>query len=189
MHAGQGDPGTLGVTPRSLRRWRVSGSEHSSSIRTCAIVAGQSIAPTQFLLTEWTLKVGLLVTGENVALKVVPTVEARLAVGVLTSVLFRGRLWEVEVVWVRRPPGRRAWLQRGVTGEHVGTWCHRPLQRVLRERERVRLAFQRWSTDIEGAGASETLTHSIMGTPWTCRRWRHVYRTGMCWDRRGWGGG
>jgi len=69
-------------------------------------MAGQCIAPAQLLLTEWTLKVGLLVTGENVALEAVPAVEARITVWVLASVLLRGRLWEVEVVWVRRPPGR-----------------------------------------------------------------------------------
>ena len=104
-------------------------------------MTGQRVAPAQLLQTEGTLEVGLLVAGEDVPLEVVPAVEARVAVWILAPILFRGRLWEVEAVWVRDRGGGGAWLERGgMAGMHVGTWCHGPLlERVLGERERIRL--------------------------------------------------
>ena len=107
-------------------------------------MTGQRVAPAQLLQTEGTLEVGLLVAGEDVPLEVVPAVEARVAVWILAPVLFRGRLWEVEAVWVRGRGGGGGgggWLAReGMAGMHVGTWCHGPwLERVLGERERIRL--------------------------------------------------
>jgi len=62
-------------------------------------MAGQRVAPAQLLQTELTLKLGLLVTREDVPLQVVSTVEARVTTRILAFVLFRrGRLREAEVV-------------------------------------------------------------------------------------------
>lgn len=106
--------------PGSLVWSGVLSSEYSSSVRTCPKMTGQGVASAQLLQTEGTLKVGLLVTRENVALEVVSTVEAGFATRILAFVLFRGRLWEVEVVWVLWA-GRRAWVYR-MGGMHVRTW-------------------------------------------------------------------
>lgn len=108
---------------------RMMGSEDSSSVRTGAKMAGQGVAPAELLQTERTLKVGVLVTRKNVALEVVPTVEARVTIRVLALILLWRGLWEVEVVWVRWR-GRGARLER-MSGVHVGTWCDGPLQGVL----------------------------------------------------------
>ena len=132
----------------------VLGSEYSSSIRTCPKMTGQRIASAQLLLAEGTLKVGFLMTRENVSLEVVSPVEARFTTRILAFILLRRRLWEVEVVWVLYPR-RRAYVCR-MGGMHVRTWSHRSLERVLRERERIRLHSFHWcSTNIKGAEASK----------------------------------
>jgi hypothetical protein len=94
-------------------------------------MAGQRVAAAQLLEAEGTLKVGFLVTRENVPLKVISTVKTRFTSRILAFILFRRRLWEVEVVWVLCP-GRRARVY-SMGGMHVRTWCHRSLERVLGE--------------------------------------------------------
>src|SRR5258706_4590731 len=126
-------------SPGSLRLAGVLGTEYSSSVRTCPKMTGQRIASAQLLLTEATLKVGFLVTREDVPLEVVSTVEARFTTRILAFIVLWRRLWEVEVVWVlcaRCRCRRRTWVYRMV-GMHVRAWCHRSLERVLRERERI----------------------------------------------------
>lgn len=100
------DLDTMG-SPGSLRWAGVLGGEYGSSVRTCAKMTGQRVASAQLLLTEGTLKVGFLVTRENVPLQVVPTVEARFTTRILALIVLRRRLWEVGVVWVLCPRRRR----------------------------------------------------------------------------------